>query len=142
MYSISDLSTETRLSVEEIRMILMDVRQDWETCTTVTAAEYDLIKQSAQAALPESQNTAITPVNPETMPLEQQEKLVNNAGQVLGFPLAIAVMQEIRMVEALQTTKNLALLNVIKTKRDEFNQEVSAFATADQQARTYALTNI
>jgi 3-polyprenyl-4-hydroxybenzoate decarboxylase len=68
------------------------------------------------------------------MPLDQQEQLVNNASQVLGFPLAIAVLQEIRMVEALQTAKNHAVLGVIRAKREELNQELNKQAEADQQA--------
>jgi len=133
MYSINDVASELSLSIDEIRMILMDVRPDWESCTSINDAEYVLIKQSAQAALP-SGNTAITPVSPDQMPLDQQEQLVNNASQVLGFPLAIAVMQEIRMVEALQTAKNHAVLSVIRAKREELNQELDKQAETDQQA--------
>ncbi len=133
MYSVNEVSNELNLSVDEIRMILMDVRPDWESCDRINDAEYVLIKQSAQAALP-SGNTAITPVSPEQMPLEQQEQLVNNASQVLGFPLAIAVMQEIRMVEALQTAKNHAVLSVIRAKREELTQELDKQAETDQQA--------
>ncbi len=133
MYSINDVASELSLSIDEIRMILMDVRPDWESCTFINDAEYALIKQSAQAALP-SGNTAITPVSPDQMPLDQQEQLINNASQVLGFPLAIAVMQEIRMVEALQTAKNHAVLSVIRAKREELNQELDRQAETDQQA--------
>jgi len=133
MYFINEVSNELNLSIDEIRMILMDVRPDWESCTSINDAEYALIKQSAQATLP-SGNTAITPVSPDQMPLDQQEKLVNNASQVLGFPLAIAVLQEIRLVEALQTAKNHAVLSVIRAKREELNQELDKQSETDQQA--------
>ncbi|MBW4504858.1 MAG: hypothetical protein KME57_36280 [Scytonema hyalinum WJT4-NPBG1] len=132
MYFINDVASELSLSIDEIRMILMDVRPDWESCDRINDAEYVLIKQSAQAALP-SGNTSITPVSPEQMPLDQQEQLVNNASQVLGFPLAIAVLQEIRMVEALQTAKNHAVLSVIRAKREELNQELDKQAETDEQ---------
>jgi hypothetical protein len=134
MYSINDVASELSLSIDEIRMILMDVRPDWESCTTINDAEYALIKQSAQAALPSGSNTSITPVPLDQMALDQQEQLVNNASQVLGFPLAIAVLQEIRMIEALQTAKNHAVLSVIRAKREELNQELDRQAETDQQA--------
>lgn len=133
MYFISDISTELRLSIDEIRMILMDIRPDWESCASINDAEYALIKQSAQAALP-SGNASIIPVPLDQMPLDQQQQLVNNASQVLGFPLAIAVLQEIKMVEALQTAKNHAVLSVIRAKREELNQELDRQAETDQQA--------
>ena len=130
---ISAVAAEIKLSIDEIRMILMDVRPDWENCEMVTPSEYALIKQSAQAALSEG-TRAITPVNPDEMPLEQQERLVNNASQVLDFPLAIAILHEIKMVEALTTAKNHAVLSVVRAKREELNQELDKIAHADQQA--------
>jgi hypothetical protein len=133
MYSINDVSNELNLSVDEIKMVLMDTRPDWESCTSINDAEYALIKQSVQAALPSGYGT-ITPVPLDQMPLDQQERLVDNASQVLGFPLAIAILQEIKMVEALQTAKNHAVLSVIRAKREELNQELDKQAETDQQA--------
>ena len=143
MYSINDASESTGLKVDEIRLILADVRGDWDTCKEITEAEFALIQQSVQtvnAALPSGRE--IVPVPVEQMPLQQQQQLVDNASQVLGFPLALAAIQEIKMVEALQAAKNQAILGIMEQKRSELNQFLHLQSQADQTAFITALHSI
>ena len=143
MRSITDVCSVTGLSLDDVRCLLMDVRADWATTETVSDSEYSLILQSVQninAALPEGRQ--IVPVPLEQMPLDQQQRLVDNASQVLGFPLALAAVQELRMVEALQTAKNQAILGIVEQKRTELNQFLHLQSQADQTAFITALHSI
>jgi hypothetical protein len=141
MRSIIDVCNEIGLSIEDARLILIDVRPDWESTDTITDAEYALIKQSVTASLPEG-SADITPVSPDQMSLQQQQQLVDNASQVLGFPLAIATIQELKMVEALQAAKNQAILGIVEQKRFELNQVLHLQSQADQVAFINALYSI
>ncbi|MDF5715041.1 MAG: hypothetical protein PUP93_14450 [Rhizonema sp. NSF051] len=135
MHLIADICKETGLTLDDVQCLLMDVRADWATTETVTDSEYSLIQQSVQtvnSALPEG--SAIAPVDPEQMALPLQQKLVQNASQILGFPLAIAVMQEIEMVDALTSAKNRAILAITEEKRRQLNNALHLQSEADQQA--------
>ena len=143
MRSITDVCSVTGLSLDDVRCLLMDVRADWATTETISDSEHSLILQSVQninAALPEFQQ--IVPVPLEQMPLDQQQRLVDNASQILGFPLALAAIQEIKMVEALQAAKNQAILGIMEQKRSELNQFLHLQSQADQTAFITALHSI
>lgn len=143
MHSINDVCNGTGLTLDDIRCLLMDVRADWATTETVSDSEYSLILQSVQninAALPEGRQ--IVPVPLEQMSLDQQQRLVDNASQILGFPLALAAIQEIKMVEALQSAKNQAILGIVEQKRSELNQFLHLQSQADQTAFITALHSI
>ena len=143
MRSITDVCSVTGLSLDDVRCLLMDVRADWATTETVSDSEYSLILQSVQninAALPEGRQ--IVPVPLEQMPLDQQQRLVDNASQVLGFPLALAAVQELKMVEALLAAKNQAILGIVEQKRLELNQVLHLQSQADQVAFINALHSI
>ena len=143
MHSINDVCNGTGLTLDDIRCLLMDVRADWATTETVSDSEYALIKQSVQnvnAGLPQAKE--IIPAPLEQMPLDQQQRLVENASQVFGFPLAISALQEIKMVEALETAKNQAILGIMEQKRTELNQYLHLQSQADQTAFITALHSI
>ena len=143
MRSITDVCSVTGLSLDDVQCLLMDVRADWATTETVSDSEYSLILQSVQninAALPEERQ--IVPVPLEQMSLDQQQRLVDNASQVLGFPLALAAIQELKMVEALQAAKNQAILGIVEQKRSELNQFLHLQSQADQAAFITALHSI
>ena len=135
MFMIDDVCTSTGLNTDEVRMILADVRDDWDSCKEISDSEYSLIEQSIKnvnAALPEG--SAIAPVNPQEMALPLQQKLVDNASQVLGFPLALQIMQEVQMIDALTSAKNQAILAITEQKRRELNNALHLQSEADQQA--------
>lgn len=108
MVTIVDICSQTNLSSDDVRLILSDIREDWEYTETVTPSEADLIKQSARAALSDS-STEITPV--ADMPLEKQNALINNASQVLGQQLIFGVQQRVEMADAVDKLTNQIILN-------------------------------
>lgn len=136
MISIDDVCVSTGLNLDEVRMILSDTRGDWDTCKEISKSEFNLIQQSVQtvnAALPEG-GSAITPVNPEEMSLPLQQKLVDNASQILEFPLAMQISQEIQMVQVLQDAKNKVILAITEQKRQELNNALHLQSESDQKA--------
>lgn len=108
MVKIIDICQETNLSSDDVRLILSDIREDWENTQTVTDAEADLIRQSARAALSEG-STEITPV--ADMPLDKQNSLINNASQVLGQQLIFGIEQRVEMALAVDKLTNQIILN-------------------------------
>ncbi|MEM7578289.1 MAG: hypothetical protein AAF316_00295 [Cyanobacteria bacterium P01_A01_bin.80] len=113
--SIIKLTAQTGLNEDEIRMILMEVREDWETTETVTQSEADLIIQSTKAALPGSDDTGITPVN--NLPVQQQQAIVNAASQVLGEDLILALDEKVQIFDAAERLTNEIILNNIEHNR-------------------------
>jgi hypothetical protein len=137
--SLFEICQETGIKVDDARLILSDTRPDWETTNTCSAAEADLIRQSARAALPES-NGSITPVT--GMDIDQQERLIDNASQVLGFPLVLAAMQEIKVIDTLEQVKNAIALNVIDRRQGELDAAIKERSEARQQAYVTAITDL
>jgi len=131
-------------SVGEVRWIIPaidsnNVREDWAIAEEVTDSEADLIRQSVRAALPES-NGEITPV--ADMDLTQQEQLINNASQVLGFPLFLAAMQEIKAIDTLHQVKNAIALNTIDRRQAELDAAIRDRSQVRQQAYVTAITDL
>lgn len=139
MKSILDIRTETNLNIDDIRLILADCRSDWATTETITDSEADLIRQSARAALPEG-SSQITPV--ADMSIDQQERLIDNASQVLGFPLVLAAIQEIKAIDTLEQVKNAIALNVIDKRQAELNAAIKERSESRQQAYVTAISDL
>ncbi|GAX46174.1 hypothetical protein NIES4075_71950 [Tolypothrix sp. NIES-4075] len=139
MQLLFEVCREIGIGIDDARMCLMDIRPDWETTDTCSTSEADLIRQSVRAALPES-NGEITPV--ADMDLTQQEQLINNASQVLGFPLVLAAMQEIKAIDALHQVKNAIALNVIDRRQAELDAAIKERSIGRQQAYITAIEDL
>ena len=139
MQLLFEICRELEIGLDDARMCLMDIRPDWETTDTCSIAEADLIRQSVRAALPES-NGEITPV--ADMDLTQQEQLINNASQVLGFPLVLAAMQEIKAIDTLHQVKNAIALNVIDRRQAELDAAIRERSIGRQQAYVTAIEDL
>lgn len=139
MQSLTHICNETGLNIDDARLILINIREDWAITEQVTDGEAELIKQSTRAALPES-NGEITPV--ADMSIDQQERLIDNASQVLGFPLVLAAMQEIKAIDTLEQVKNAIALNVIDKRQAELDLAIKERSEARQQAYITAITDL
>lgn len=140
MYSsIFDICDETGLSLDDVRLILSDFRADWAATEQVSAPEAEIIRRCARAALPKS-NGEITPV--ADMDLTQQEQLINNASQILGSPLVLAAMQEVKAIDTLHQVKNAIALNIIDCRQAELDEAINQRSEARQQAYVTAITDL
>lgn len=139
MQLLSDICEETGLSIDDVHLILSDIRPDWATATKISNAEAQLIKDSVRAALPEGKaEIAQVP----RMSLDKQKQLIENASQVLGLPLVLLAKQEIKMIEALQEVKNTVILNTIDRKQEELNNAIYARQQSNQQAYMTAIRDL
>jgi hypothetical protein len=139
MQSLTHICNETGLNIDDARLILINVREDWATAERVTDGEAELIRQSSRAALPGG-NGQITPV--AGMSIDQQKELINNASQVLGFPLVLAAMQEIKAIDTLEQVKNAIALNTIDRRQAELDAAIKQRSEARQQAYVTAITDL
>lgn len=139
MQSLTQICNETGLTLDDARLILINIREDWATTEQVTDSEAELIKQSAHAALPGS-NGEIAPV--ADMDLTQQEQLINNASQVLNSPLVLAIAQEIKAIDTLHQVKNAIALNVIDVRQAELDAAIQHRSESRQQAYVTAITDL
>jgi tetrahydromethanopterin S-methyltransferase subunit H len=139
MQLLSNICDETGLNIEDARLILIDVRPDWESTVEVSNSEAELIRQSARAALP-SGNGEIAPVT--GMDIDHQQRLIDNASQVLGSPLVLAAMQEIKMVDALHEVKNTVILNTIDRRQAELEIAIKERSGVRQQAYMTAIQDL
>lgn len=139
MQSLTHICNETGLNIDDARLILIEVRKDWAIAEQVTDSEADLIRQSVHAALPES-NGSITPV--ADMSIEQQERLIDNASQVLGFPLVLAAMQEIKAIDSLEQVKNAIALNAIDRRQAELDAAIKERSQTRHDAYVSAIQDL
>ncbi|MGI2909674.1 hypothetical protein [Tolypothrix sp. VBCCA 56010] len=139
MQLLTHICNETGLTLDDARLILINVREDWSSTQTITDSEADLIRQSARATLPES-NGNITPV--AGMSIDQQEQLIDNASQVLGLPLVLAAMQEIKAVDTLEQVKNAIILNSIDRRQGELDAAIKGRSQSRQQAYLTAIEDL
>ena len=139
MQLLTDICNETGLNLDDARLILINVREDWAIAEEVTDSEADLIRQSVRAALPES-NGEITPV--ADMSIEMQERLIDNASQVLNSPLVLAAMQEIKAIDTLAQVKNAIAINIIDRRQAELDAAIKERSEARQQAYVTAITDL
>lgn len=135
MQLLNDICNETGLTIDDARIVLMDVREDWETTDSVTDGEASLIRQTTTAALPQeeetNENTEIQPV--ANMPIEKQEQMINNASQVLGHQMILSVRRRVEMLNAVDQLVNQVVLN-----NREVSQQQLAFSIAQQDNATKA----
>ncbi|GEM_PF-2480013 len=124
MHAIADLVNESGLSIDDIRLILMDVRSDWESCETVTAAERELILNASRAKL--IGESSITPVDPGRMPIQDQQKIVQSASQVLGTRLVLALAEEIAILDAIEEAKNRVIIANHQNRQRELTQALGS----------------
>lgn len=139
MQSISDICNETGLTADDVRLILSDLRPDWETTETITHNEADLIRQSAHAALPGS-NGEIVPV--ADMDFTQQQQLIDNASQVLNSPLVLAVARELKNLDSLHQVKNAIALNIIEKRQAELDAVIREQSEVRQKAYETAIQDL
>ena len=125
-----EICQETGIDLEDARLIFIDSRPDWNQMDEVSEAEAELVRRSVKSKLPESDNK-IEPVNGLT--LSEQQQLIDNASQVLGIPLVLAVQQEIRTVEAVEDVKNALILNVLDRKQAELDAVIQQRSNNRQQ---------
>ena len=139
MQLFADICNETGLNIDDARLILINVREDWSIAEQVTDSEADLIRQSARAALPGS-NGEITPVS--DMDITQQQQLINNASQILNSPLVLAVSQEIKAIDTLYSIKNAIALNIIDRRQAELDTAIRERSQTRQQAYIAAIEDL
>lgn len=135
MQLLNDICNETGLTIDDARIVLMDVREDWETTDSVTDGEASLIRQTTTAALHQASetydSTEIQPV--ADMPIEKQEQMIDNASQVLGHQMILSVRRRIEMLNAVDQLVNQVVLN-----NREVSQQQLAAAIAQQDNATKA----
>lgn len=122
-YPINDVIRESGLSIDDIRLILMENRPDWEICTEITAAERDIILGASKAKLTGA--TTITPVNPSEMSLNDQQKMIETASQVLNTKLMLALAEEIAILDAVEVAKNQIILSNRQARQLELAQVIN-----------------
>ncbi len=123
MQLLNDICNETGLSIDDARMCLMDIREDWGVTDTVTDSEAQLIRQSTNAALPGSSGEII-PV--PDMPIQDQQALVNNVAQVLGQDLVLSVQERIQIASAVDQITNQVILTNREASIRNLGQEIAA----------------
>mgnify|MGYP001800769630 CR=1 FL=1 len=139
---ISDAVKSLNLSEDDVRMTLVGVRDDWDSCQEIRDSEYQLISQSVGAtALPPSdestddttcgESTEIQPV--ADMPIEKQQTLIDNVSQILGHQIVLSVQRRIEMVDAIDKLTNQVILS-----NRETNQKHLAAQIAQQDDATKA----
>lgn len=135
MQLLNDICNETGLTIDDARIVLMDVREDWETTDSVTDGEASLIRQTTTAALHQASetydSTEIQPV--ADMPIEKQEQMIDNASQVLVHQMILSVQRRIEMLNAVDQLVNQVVLN-----NREVSQQQLAAAIAQQDNATKA----
>ena len=140
MISIKTAANQLNITIDEIQMMLMDVRTDWADCKEITEAEYQIIERSVKAK--SGDNYQIAAVSPNEISLEAQQQLIENVSQVLGFPFVLAVAEEIRALDALHEVKNALALNVISKRRQELDDAIRQDSLNRQQAYAIAIEDL
>ncbi|MEM7590340.1 MAG: hypothetical protein AAF383_02245 [Cyanobacteria bacterium P01_A01_bin.83] len=133
---ISDAVKSLNLSEDDVRMTLVGVRDDWDSCQEISDSEYQLISQSvgATALPPSDESTDSTEIQPVAdMPIEKQQTLLDNASQILGHQMVLSVQRRIEMVDAIDKLTNQVILN-----NRETNQQQLAAQIAQQDEQTKA----
>ena len=133
---ISDAVKSLNLSEDDVRMTLVGVRDDWDSCKEISEEEYQLISQSvgATALPPSDESTDITEIQPVTdMPIEKQQTLIDNVSQILGHQMVLSVQRRIEMVDAIDKLTNQVILS-----NRETNQKHLAAQIAQQDDATKA----
>lgn len=123
---IQEAATALNLTSDDLRMSLVGVRDDWDTCQEITDAEYQLIGKGVQAALPESNGNGraeITPV--EGMGIEKQRTLVSNVAQLLGQELILSIEERIQIATAIDEITNQVILTNREASIRDLSQKIA-----------------
>ena len=148
-YSIDELAVNYGISPDDIRMLFADVRGDWDTFKELNQAEYELVEKSLNAANQlalapgnNEENTEITPSDTTQITLENQEKVVLAASQILGQKLTLAVEREIALSDALNSIKNQVIVsNTINSQR-QLAQELEEIRRATEGNYLSVITSL
>lgn len=140
---ISEAITTLNMTEDDLRMSLMGVRDDWDSCQEINDSEYQLISQSvgAAAALPPSDETTdSTEIQPVAdMPIEKQETLLENASQILGHQMVLSVQRRVEMLNAVDKLVN----QVVLTNREANQRQLAAqVAQRDEETKVELLRTI
>ena len=136
---ISEATNRLNLSEDDLRMSLMGVRDDWDSCNEISDSEYQLISQSVDvAALPPStEDTDSTEIQPVAdMPIEDQQVMIENLSQVMGQRIVLGVQRRVELLNAVDKLVNQAAL----ANRDINQRELlAAYAQKDEQDKANLL---
>ena len=144
MQLLNDICNETGLTIDDARIVLMDVRPDWETTDSVTDGEASLIRQTTTAALHQLaetyDSTEIQPV--ADMPIEKQKTLLDNASQILGHQLVLSVQRRIEMVDAIDKLTNQVILNNRETNQQQLAAQIAQQDDATKSELMQAISTL
>ncbi|RUT02728.1 hypothetical protein DSM106972_056480 [Dulcicalothrix desertica PCC 7102] len=123
MKNINQVSTETGLSIEEIRMILSETNNHWDSVKELTDAEFEIITKLVNAKRIGA--TAIEHV--VDMPLEHQKAIVLTASEVLEHQIKLSIVERLQYHETIAEVENQAIIHIHNQKKKElaahFQQE-------------------
>jgi hypothetical protein len=115
MKSITTFAKEIGLTVEEIRLILSETNQDWDSVKELTKEEQEIISRVANAKLLGSSEIEHIGI----MPLEHQKAIILTASEVLEHEFKLAIVEELEYHEVLAEVKNQAILHIHNQKKKE-----------------------
>ncbi|MEM7713260.1 MAG: hypothetical protein AAF349_06705 [Cyanobacteria bacterium P01_A01_bin.68] len=118
--NIEALAQQLSVSVEDIRIALAEVRDDFADCEEITAEEAKVIRSSFNSALAGASEVALE----SGMEVSQQKQIISSVSQITGQPLFLAIEQELNTVAAVQDVKNALILNVIDNKQSELDRAI------------------
>lgn len=123
---ITEATTKLNMTEDDLRMSLMGVRDDWDSCQEINDSEYQLISQSvgATALPPSNESTDSTEIQPVAdMPIEKQQTLIDNVSQVLGQELILVAQKRVEASAVVDEIANQTILaNREKSCRQLLNQ--------------------
>jgi hypothetical protein len=116
------------MTEDDLRMSLMGVRDDWDSCQEINDSEYQLISQSVgvTALPPSDKSTDSTEIQPVAdMPIEKQQTLIDNVSQILGHQMVLSVQRRIEMVDAIDKLTNQVILNNRETSQKQLAAQIA-----------------
>lgn len=118
--NIEALAQQLNVSVEDVRIALAEVRDDFADCSEITPEEARTVRNSFKSALSGSNEVPLE----AGIELHQQKQIVNSVSQITGKPLFLAIEQELNTVAAVQDVKNALILNILENKQSELDQAI------------------
>ncbi|MEO0839072.1 MAG: hypothetical protein AAFS12_00195 [Cyanobacteria bacterium J06632_19] len=118
--NIEALAQQLNVSVEDVRIALAEVRDDFADCEEITAEEAKVVRSSFKSALAGSSEVPLE----SSMELADQKQIINSVSQITGQPLFLAIEQELNTVAAVADVKNALILNVLDNKQSELDQAI------------------
>ena len=145
---ISEAVKSLNLTEDDVRMTLVGVRDDWDSCQEISEEEFQLISQSVVAsALPPTTDENTAPTNTEIqpvadMPIEKQKTLLDNASQILGHQLVLSVQRRIEMVDAIDKLTNQVILNNRETNHQQLAAQIAQQDDATKSELMQAISTL